>query len=112
MLGIKWLTATTDPVKPVWSIYIVETRNGHWYTGVTTDVARRVSQHQSGKGAKNLRGKGPLSLKYQRQVGSKSLALKLEWQVKKLTKAQKVQFVASNGQTANEKIKALLVNQL
>ena len=70
------------PPQPMWSIYIVETRGGHWYTGVTTDVARRVSQHQSGKGAKNLRGKGPLTLKYQRQVGSKSQALKLEWQLK------------------------------
>ena len=99
------------PPQPMWSIYIVETRAGHWYTGVTTDVARRVSQHQSGKGAKNLRGKGPLTLKYQRQVGSKSQALKLEWQVKKLTKTQKVQFVASNGQRANDKIKALLANQ-
>ena len=36
----------------VWSLYIVQTRLGHWYTGITVDVARRLATHQAGKGAK------------------------------------------------------------
>ncbi|MCQ8877332.1 GIY-YIG nuclease family protein [Pseudoalteromonas shioyasakiensis] len=78
-----------------WSLYIVQTRLGHWYTGISTDVARRLAAHQSGKGAKNLRGKGPLKLVYQQQVGSRSDATKLEIKVKRLSKVQKREFVAT-----------------
>ncbi|ASD68867.1 GIY-YIG nuclease family protein [Pseudoalteromonas piscicida] len=91
-----------------WSLYILETRLGHWYTGITTNVERRVKQHQAGKGAKNLKGKGPLTLKYQCRVGTKSQAAKLEWHVKQLTKAQKIQLVESNGERVNDKIKSLM----
>jgi len=78
-----------------WWIYIVQTRLGHWYTGISTDVARRFTAHQSGKGAKNLRGKGPLTLVYQQQVGSRSDATKLEMKIKRLSKAQKREYVAT-----------------
>ena len=95
-------------VEPVWHIYIIETRFGHWYTGVTNDVIARFAAHQQGKGAKNLKGKGPLTLIFTYPVGSKSDACKLEWQVKKLTKPQKRQFVASNGVSSNPTIKLLM----
>ena len=45
-----------------WQLYIVRTAAGALYTGITTDVTRRVNQHQSGRGARALRGKGPLDL--------------------------------------------------
>ncbi|WP_440053181.1 GIY-YIG nuclease family protein [Pseudoalteromonas sp. T1lg65] len=92
-----------------WYLYIVETKLGHWYTGITTDVKRRVAQHESGKGAKNLRGKGPLKLLFEYPVADKSTAAKLEWQVKQLTRVQKERFVASKGATANDAIKSLMV---
>ncbi|MCG9760606.1 GIY-YIG nuclease family protein [Pseudoalteromonas sp. Isolate6] len=92
----------------MWYLYIVETRFGHWYTGITTNVERRLQQHQAGKGAKNLKGKGPLTLKYQYRVGSKSQAAKLEWHIKQLTKAQKIQLVESSGEQVNDKIKSLM----
>ncbi|WP_404340631.1 GIY-YIG nuclease family protein [Pseudoalteromonas mariniglutinosa] len=79
--------------KTDWYLYIVETRFGHWYTGITTDVAKRIDAHQTGKGAKNLKGKGPLVLIYQCYVGTRSDATKLEIKVKKLSKAQKRLFV-------------------
>jgi putative endonuclease len=41
-----------------WFLYIVETRFGHWYTGITTNVEKRFATHQAGKGAKTLEGKG------------------------------------------------------
>ncbi|MGL6019484.1 MAG: GIY-YIG nuclease family protein, partial [Gibbsiella quercinecans] len=54
----------------------------------------RVAQHQAGKGAKALRGKGPLALAYHCQVGDRSLALRLEYRVKQLSKPQKERLVS------------------
>lgn len=79
----------------IWFLYIVQTRYGHWYTGITTNVEKRFATHQAGKGAKNLRGKGPLLLIHQQEVGNKSDASKLEYQLKKLTRAKKQAYVAS-----------------
>ncbi|CAH9051037.1 hypothetical protein PSECIP111951_02203 [Pseudoalteromonas holothuriae] len=91
-----------------WSIYIVETRIGHWYTGITTNVLERVAAHEAGKGAKNLKGKGPLRLVFSYEVGNKSQASKLEWQIKKLSKVQKIQLVHFEGQRSNATIKSLM----
>lgn len=87
------------PIKsaPLWYLYLVRCANGHLYTGVTTDVTRRFSEHQSGgiKSAKYLRGKGPLTLMYQEKVGTRSDALKREIAVKKLSRAQKLALIES-----------------
>lgn len=92
------------PLKPtpiksasLWYLYLVRCANGHLYTGVTTDVTRRFSEHQSGgiKSAKYLRGKGPLTLMYQEQVGSQGDALRREIAVKKLSRAQKLTLIES-----------------
>ncbi|GAA0369427.1 hypothetical protein GCM10009092_37090 [Bowmanella denitrificans] len=74
-----------------WYLYIVENRLGHWYTGISTEPARRFEEHQSdmGKGAKALRGKGPLKLKFCQQVGDRSQASRAEYRVKQLPKVQK-----------------------
>ena len=81
----------------LWYLYLVRCANGHLYTGVTTNVARRFSEHQSGgiKSAKYLRGKGPLTLMYQEQVGSHGDALRREIAVKKLSRAQKLVLIES-----------------
>ena len=90
------------PLKPtpiksssLWYLYLVRCANGHLYTGVTTNVARRFSEHQSGgiKSAKYLRGKGPLTLMYQEQVGSQGDALRREIAVKKLSRSQKLALI-------------------
>lgn len=59
------------------------------YTGITTDVKKRLEAHRSGKGAKYTRGRGPLELVYREQCGSHSDALKRELAVKSLTREQK-----------------------
>lgn len=75
---------------PVWHLYMLETANGALYTGITTDVARRVAEHAGGKrGARALRGKGPLSLVHQQAVGTHSEALRLEAAIKRLSAAAK-----------------------
>ena len=78
-----------------WHIYLVRTRAGSLYIGVATDVARRLTEHQSGRkrGAKYLRAKGPLSLVYQAKLGGRGLALKAERAFKKLPKSRKEELV-------------------
>ena len=75
--------------KQVWHLYIIRCKGNKLYTGITTDVARRFGEHQAGKGAKFLRGKAPLALVFQHEVGTHSQALKLELWVKKQPKTNK-----------------------
>ena len=74
-----------------WWLYIVETCYGHFYTGVTTDVARRLKEHTQGapRGARALRGKGPLQLRYKRCIGTRSQAQQIEYAVKQLPRSRK-----------------------
>ncbi|MBU9822227.1 GIY-YIG nuclease family protein [Rahnella sp. BCC 1045] len=80
---------------PVWFLYMLRTPTGMLYTGITTDVTRRLARHQTGKGAKALRGKGALELVFHCVAGDRSLASKLEIRVKKLSKPQKELLVKS-----------------
>ena len=65
---------------PEWTLYMIRTKNGALYTGITQDVKRRFAEHADGgkKGAKYLRGRGPLELVFQQKIGSRSQALKAE----------------------------------
>jgi putative endonuclease len=80
-----------------WYLYMIQCGNGHLYTGITKDIERRFNEHQAGgpKSAKYLKGKGPLTLVYSECVGSHSQALKLEINIKKLSRPQKLLLVAS-----------------
>lgn len=86
-------------LKPVmtkqWSLYLIRTRQGALYTGITTDVRRRFDEHcDTGKGAKYLRGRGPLALVYETKIGNRALALKIEYRMKRLKKKIKEQIVS------------------
>jgi len=75
---------------PEWSIYLLRCADGSFYTGITTDVSRRISEHQQGKrGAKYLRGRAPFELVYQRAVGDRSVATRIEYCVKQLSRSEK-----------------------
>jgi putative endonuclease len=73
----------------VWHLYMLRTRSGALYTGITTNVARRFEQHSAGKGARALRAKGPLTLVYAVAIGERGPALKLEYALKQLPRAAK-----------------------
>ena len=77
--------------QPRWSVYLVRCGTGALYTGIAIDVARRLTEHRQaqGKGAKYLRGKGPLRLVFEKNVGAKGLALSVERRIKRLSKARK-----------------------
>lgn len=72
-----------------WSVYLIRTAGGHLYTGITTDVARRIAQHGGRHGAKALRGRGPLVLVYKRVIGDRGLALRVEHRLKRCSRSEK-----------------------
>ncbi|EPQ9982703.1 GIY-YIG nuclease family protein [Vibrio vulnificus] len=78
---------------PDWSVYLIRTRLNALYCGISNNVERRFCMHQQGKGAKALKGKGPLELVWSVPVGSKSMALKLERHIKTLHKQDKERLV-------------------
>jgi putative endonuclease len=73
----------------------VRCSDGTLYTGIATDVRRRITEHaqNNGRGAKYLRGKGPLRLVFVRGIGPRDLALRLESQIKKLPKVEKEKLI-------------------
>ena len=75
----------------MWHVYLIRTKMGQLYTGVTQDVPRRFKEHQKegGKGAKYLKGKKPLKLVFHKKIGNHSQALKTEAQIKKWPKKKK-----------------------
>lgn len=76
---------------PEWYVYLIRCGDGTLYTGVATDVSRRLEEHRSGdgKGAKYLRGRGPLQLVLEKPVGARGVALSVESRIKKLRREQK-----------------------
>ncbi|MGR5420061.1 GIY-YIG nuclease family protein [Vibrio sp. PNB22_4_1] len=72
-----------------WCVYLIRNNRNALYCGVTNDIERRFKLHQSGKGAKALKGKGPLILEWTSSFESKSTAMKVEYFIKQLTKRKK-----------------------
>ena len=76
-------------METTWYLYILRCKDGTYYTGITTDVEKRLEVHRSGKGAKYTRGRCPLELVYSENCAAHSHALKRECEVKKLKKPEK-----------------------
>lgn len=77
-------------------IYILQTNDGRYYTGYTTDLERRLKEHQSGLGAKFTRSFGAQKILYYECFSEKSLALKREAQIKKLPRSKKEILIEGN----------------
>jgi putative endonuclease len=75
--------------------YILRCADGTLYTGWTTDIERRLAAHNSGTGARYTRSRGPVSLLASWQFGNKRDAMRKEYAVKKLTRAEKLGLVES-----------------
>jgi putative endonuclease len=80
-------------VTACWSVYLVRRADGALYCGIAIDVARRLAEHAAGRGAKALRGRGPLQLVLRRRVGDRGLALRVEARIKRLHKSEKERLV-------------------
>ncbi|HUX81147.1 MAG TPA: GIY-YIG nuclease family protein [Candidatus Paceibacterota bacterium] len=79
----------------VYFVYILECTDGSLYTGVTTDVERRLSEHQSGTGGHFTRAKGAKRIVYTEEHPNRSAAQKREAAIKKWPRAKKMDLVAS-----------------
>jgi putative endonuclease len=76
-----------------WYIYIVICKDNSLYTGITTDIDKRIATHNSGKGAKYTRGRGPVKLVYSEKHLGKSEASKREAQIKRLSRTEKLELI-------------------
>jgi putative endonuclease len=74
----------------LWHLYVVRCGDGSLYTGIALDVKARVQAHAEGRGARYTKGRGPIVLIHQEQVGTRSQALKAERAFKALNKARKL----------------------
>ena len=73
-----------------YSVYIIRCADDTLYTGIAVDVERRLGEHESGpRGAKYLKGRGPLKLMFSQAVGDRALASRFEYRVKKLSRFEK-----------------------
>ncbi|WP_435126471.1 GIY-YIG nuclease family protein [Halobaculum sp. D14] len=70
-------------------VYVLECADGTYYTGYTTDVDRRVAEHDAGEGAKYTRGRTPVELRHVETFDSKSAAMSREYELKQRSRAQK-----------------------
>jgi len=79
----------------IWSIYMLRDETNSLYTGISTDVQRRLSEHQqgTGSGAKYTRSKKHLDLVFCCVLGSRSLASRVEYRLKRLAKDEKEKIV-------------------
>lgn len=79
--------------------YILECSDETYYTGYTTDIEKRINVHNAGKGAKYTRARLPVRLRYVKSFETKQEAMRYEWSIKQLTRAQKQQLMEG---TTNE----------
>ena len=79
-------------------VYILRCADGSLYTGATTDVKRRLAEHNTGKGARYTRSRRPVALAYFEEAGTLKAALRREHEIKKLSRRAKLLLCASGSE--------------
>ena len=83
----------------MWDVYIVETDNGKLYTGITTDLDRRFDEHRaSSRGAKFFRFSSPVRIVFREGHADRAGATSREREIKRMSRPEKLQLVASQAQ--------------
>lgn len=78
----------------MWTVYILECNDKTLYTGITTNLEKRLNEHNSDKkGAKYTRYRRPVKVVYKEDAADRSAASKREWQIKKLSRKDKLLIV-------------------
>lgn len=77
----------------IFYVYLLRCADGTLYTGYTDDPVRRTKVHNAGKGAKYTRARLPVELVYQEACADKSAALRREYEIKQLTRVQKLKLI-------------------
>ena len=87
--------------QPVWYVYIIQCADKTLYTGITTDVPRRLSEHNAKSGGHYTRARTPVELLYHEIQPDKSCALKREMEIKGWPRTRKLALISNY---AKEKI--------
>ncbi len=83
-----------------WYVYILECADNTLYTGITTNITRRMSEHESGKGAKYTKGRAPLKLIYTEECDNRATASKRENAIKAMPREEKANLALCAPQSA------------
>ncbi len=76
-----------------WILYIIKCRDGSFYTGITTDLKKRIKWHNEGRASKYTRSRRPVVLKYKEVLKNESLARKREAEIKSISRANKLKLI-------------------
>ena len=82
-----------------WYVYMLRCGDGSLYTGSTTDVERRLREHQGGTGARYTRSRPPVTLAYAEEAPDRSAAQRREAAIKKMSRAQKLKLIGKGERT-------------
>jgi putative endonuclease len=85
-----------------WYVYILKCADNSLYTGITTDVNRRLNEHNKGTGAKYTKGRLPVILMAVSEASNRSEASKEEYRIKQLTRKEKLILIDGNRNTSTE----------
>ena len=91
--------------EPRWFLYILKCRDNTFYTGITTDLDRRLDQHNNGTASRYTRSRKPVKRVHQETCADRSEALKREYAVKQLSREEKELLVKRRRKTAAAKTK-------
>lgn len=81
----------------IYYVYILECSDKTLYTGITTNLSRRVDEHNhSSRGAKYTRVRRPIKLLYSKECGDRSQASQEEYRIKKLSRVEKLELISKN----------------
>lgn len=82
-----------------WQVYIVRCADDSLYTGIARDLERRIAEHNAdnGLGASYTRSRRPVTLVYREVAADRSVASKREYQIKRLSRAEKLALIAGSG---------------
>jgi len=78
----------------MWYLYILQCRDGSYYTGVTIDIKQRLDRHNSGKGAKYTRSRRPCHLVYYEGCTDESVARRREREIKGWARSKKAELIS------------------
>ena len=83
-----------------WFVYILQCADSSLYTGITTDIERRLAEHNGllSGGARYTKSRQPVSLVYQEEASSRATASQREYAIKKLTRLQKETIISNSQQ--------------
>jgi putative endonuclease len=99
----RYISLKADPGGCLsWVVYVLRCRTGDLYTGCTTNLERRVREHDSGNGGKFTRSRRPVIVVYREESKNRSEALRREYVIKKMRRKEKLELVAQTALATSE----------